>query len=134
LRGQFQFQFRGQPNDVYLIQASTDLAEWTTLATNEASSEGTVTFTDAQARNFAQRFYRGVRLSVSAAGLRNNRILVKPKLGIDLSLLHQTLGVQVFDPTGRMCGVITRPQLDKPLTSCALSGGWVRFSRWAARP
>ncbi len=33
-----------------------------------------------------------------------------------------TLGVQVFDPTGRMCGVITRPQLDKPLTSCALSG------------
>jgi enterochelin esterase family protein len=33
-----------------------------------------------------------------------------------------TLGVQVFDPTGRMCGVLTRPQLDKPLTSCALSG------------
>ena len=33
-----------------------------------------------------------------------------------------TLGVQVFDPTGRMCGVITRPQLDKPLTSCTLSG------------
>jgi enterochelin esterase family protein len=33
-----------------------------------------------------------------------------------------TLGVQVFDPTGRMCGVLTRPQLDKPLTSCALAG------------
>jgi enterochelin esterase family protein len=33
-----------------------------------------------------------------------------------------TLGVQVFDPTGRLCGVITRPQLDKPLTSCTLSG------------
>ena len=33
-----------------------------------------------------------------------------------------TLGVQVFDPTGRMCGVVTRPQLDKPLTSCTLSG------------
>ncbi len=33
-----------------------------------------------------------------------------------------TLGVQVFDPTGRMCGVITRPQPDKPLTSCTLSG------------
>ncbi|MHA3773283.1 SMP-30/gluconolactonase/LRE family protein [Verrucomicrobiota bacterium sgz303538] len=32
------------------------------------------------------------------------------------------LGVQVFDPTGRMCGVLTRPQLDKPLTSCTLSG------------
>ncbi len=33
-----------------------------------------------------------------------------------------TLGVQVFDPTGRLCGVVSRPQLDKPLTSCTLSG------------
>jgi len=33
-----------------------------------------------------------------------------------------TLGVQVFDPTGRECGLIARVQLDKPLTSCALAG------------
>lgn len=32
------------------------------------------------------------------------------------------LGVQVFDPTGRMCGVLHKPQLDKPLTSCTLAG------------
>jgi enterochelin esterase family protein len=32
------------------------------------------------------------------------------------------LGVQVFDPTGRLCGVLPKPQADKPLTSCALSG------------
>jgi enterochelin esterase family protein len=32
------------------------------------------------------------------------------------------LGVQVFDPTGRLCGVLTKPQPDQPLTSCALSG------------
>jgi enterochelin esterase family protein len=32
------------------------------------------------------------------------------------------VGVQIFDPTGRLCGVLTRPQLDKPLTSCALAG------------
>ena len=32
------------------------------------------------------------------------------------------VGVQVFDPTGRMCGVIPAPQPAKPLTSCALSG------------
>lgn len=32
------------------------------------------------------------------------------------------LGVQVFDPTGRFCGVLPKPQLDKPLTSCALAG------------
>ena len=32
------------------------------------------------------------------------------------------VGVQVFDPTGRLCGVLPKPQADKPLTSCALSG------------
>jgi enterochelin esterase family protein len=32
------------------------------------------------------------------------------------------LGVQVFDPTGRMCGVLNRPQASAPLTSCALGG------------
>ena len=32
------------------------------------------------------------------------------------------VGVQVFDPTGRLCGVVTRPQPEKPLTSCGLSG------------
>jgi enterochelin esterase family protein len=32
------------------------------------------------------------------------------------------LGVQVFDPTGRECGLLTRPQMAKPLTSCAVAG------------
>ncbi|MEX0669818.1 MAG: alpha/beta hydrolase-fold protein [Pirellulales bacterium] len=32
------------------------------------------------------------------------------------------LGVQVFDPTGRLCGVIGKPRPDKPLTSCVLAG------------
>ena len=32
------------------------------------------------------------------------------------------VGVQVFDPTGRECGLLRRPQLDKPLTSCAIAG------------
>lgn len=32
------------------------------------------------------------------------------------------LGVQVFDPTGRACGVLPKPQPDKMLTSCALAG------------
>ena len=31
-------------------------------------------------------------------------------------------GVQVFDPTGRLCGVLPMPQLTKPLTSCAFAG------------
>jgi enterochelin esterase family protein len=36
--------------------------------------------------------------------------------------ITSAVGLQVFDPTGRLCGVIDRPQVDKPFTSCALSG------------
>lgn len=32
------------------------------------------------------------------------------------------LGVQVFDPTGRPCGVLSKPDPDQPLTSCILAG------------
>lgn len=39
-----------------------------------------------------------------------------------------TLGVQVFDPTGRLCGVVPGPDGSGGLTSCALAGpgrGWL---------
>jgi sugar lactone lactonase YvrE/enterochelin esterase-like enzyme len=32
------------------------------------------------------------------------------------------VGVQVFDPTGRLCGVLDRPQVNQPLTSCVIAG------------
>jgi sugar lactone lactonase YvrE/enterochelin esterase-like enzyme len=32
------------------------------------------------------------------------------------------LGVQIFDPTGRHCGVLAKPNESKPLTSCTLAG------------
>jgi len=32
------------------------------------------------------------------------------------------LGVQIFDPTGRPCGVLPKPDQDLPLTSCILAG------------
>jgi enterochelin esterase-like enzyme/sugar lactone lactonase YvrE len=32
------------------------------------------------------------------------------------------LGVQVFDPTGRLCGVLPKPKPGQPLTSCILAG------------
>jgi enterochelin esterase family protein len=32
------------------------------------------------------------------------------------------LGVQIFDPTGRPCGVLTKKDADQPLTSCILAG------------
>jgi enterochelin esterase family protein len=35
--------------------------------------------------------------------------------------------VQVFDPTGRLCGVLPKPSLDKPLTSCGLAGAGHAF-------
>jgi len=33
-----------------------------------------------------------------------------------------SLGVQIFDPTGRLCGVLAKPRPAKPLTSCVLAG------------
>lgn len=32
------------------------------------------------------------------------------------------LGVQIFDPTGRHCGVLPKPKASTPLTSCVLAG------------
>lgn len=32
------------------------------------------------------------------------------------------LGLQVFDPTGRLCGVLPKPSADKPLTNAVLAG------------
>ena len=32
------------------------------------------------------------------------------------------VGVQVFDPTGRQCGVLPKPVEAQPLTSCVLAG------------
>ena len=38
-----------------------------------------------------------------------------------------TLGVQVFDPTGRLCGVLPKPVQEKPLTSCGLAGAKLEY-------
>jgi enterochelin esterase family protein len=32
------------------------------------------------------------------------------------------LGVQIFDPTGRPCGVLPKLNQDQPLTTCMLAG------------
>ncbi|MCR9297037.1 MAG: SMP-30/gluconolactonase/LRE family protein, partial [bacterium] len=32
------------------------------------------------------------------------------------------LGVQIFDPTSRPCGVLPKPDNTQPLTSCTLAG------------
>jgi subtilisin family serine protease len=52
-----QFRVRGQTNQVYHVQASSDLFNWETVATNIAR-HGVLQFTDAQATNFPTRYYR----------------------------------------------------------------------------
>jgi hypothetical protein len=51
------------PGFTYLIMASSDLVNWTPIATNLATatnlvSANTVLFTDRAASNFPRRFYR----------------------------------------------------------------------------
>ncbi len=36
--------------------------------------------------------------------------------------VSSAVGVQIFDPTGRLCGVLPKPNEAKPLTSCTLAG------------
>jgi hypothetical protein len=48
----------GQPGDVVIIQASTDLITWEDIATNSVGALPVILFTDAQAGLHAHRFYR----------------------------------------------------------------------------
>lgn len=36
--------------------------------------------------------------------------------------ITSALGIQIFDPTGRLCGVLPKPLRDQPLTTCILAG------------
>src|SRR6266700_2815635 len=94
---QVGFSLRGKANETYLIQATTDLATWTVITTKQASSDGAIQFTDSDAGNFSRRFYRGLRVTATIASVRSDRILVKPRAGVDLSLLHLSLGVHVLN-------------------------------------
>ena len=54
--GQFSFQLAGNPGQIYLVQASTNLRDWVAVATNTAP----FVFVDPNTARFAQRFYRTV--------------------------------------------------------------------------
>ena len=99
--GQFQLQIKGQSNCVYEIQASTNMVDWTGVAQLAVTgSDGTVVFTDTQAGRYPRRFYRAVQVNAPTAsgqpGFSPDRILVKPKPGVDLAGLNLSLGVQVL--------------------------------------
>lgn len=53
----------GQPGGDYALLASPDLKTWTGVATNTASTSGTIKFTDPLAPAFIQRYYRAVWLA-----------------------------------------------------------------------
>jgi len=54
----FSFTLAGTPMGTYIIQVSTNLAAWTSLATNSLPSNGVLTITDSQASSFSKRYYR----------------------------------------------------------------------------
>jgi hypothetical protein len=54
-----QVTLQAQPGKTYTIEASTDLRNWTPIATNTLSSS-IWTFVDLNGTNFTQRFYRAV--------------------------------------------------------------------------
>ncbi len=60
--GQVQATLSGEPGLSYVIQASTNLLDWTPVLTNTLPGSGMAKFTDTDAPLFGQRFYRAVRL------------------------------------------------------------------------
>ncbi|HEX4646967.1 MAG TPA: S8 family serine peptidase, partial [Verrucomicrobiae bacterium] len=134
--GQFRMQLQGQSNQVYEIQVSTNLHDWTALAAKPASGSGLVSFSDPQAGRFQWRFYRAVlRNDLTATGgdgFRMDRILVKPKPGVDLASLNLTLGVLVLSayPTMGNWQVVKTPGHLTPSTliHSYLASGQVQYA------
>ena len=55
----FSFQLSGAPASTYVIEASTNLTDWTPISTNSGLT-GSVVFTNSEAANLSQRFYRAM--------------------------------------------------------------------------
>jgi hypothetical protein len=55
-----QIEVQGRLNQTYLIQASTDLIKWTTIATQKSAADGTIQFVDPNAAQYTSRYYRVV--------------------------------------------------------------------------
>src|SRR6266513_1947055 len=97
----FQFRVSGAPGQRYSIEASPNLVNWTSVSTNQVSTFGFSEFTDTAPGEFPQRFYRtrplaGGPIVLAGGNYRNDRILVKPLAGAQLSVLHALLGTRVL--------------------------------------
>jgi hypothetical protein len=49
----------GSPDQTYVIEASSDMHNWTSISTNKTDSNGLFTFVDSDATSNPSRFYRG---------------------------------------------------------------------------
>jgi hypothetical protein len=49
----------GSTNQIYVIEASCDMHNWTSISTNTTGSNGLFTFVDSDATSYPSRFYRG---------------------------------------------------------------------------
>ena len=58
--GQAQFQVAAAQRQNFAVQASTDLTNWTSIATNTLFLGATTNVTDTQASNYVNRFYRAM--------------------------------------------------------------------------
>jgi len=112
----FRFRVSGASGERRAVEASTNLMNWTSISTNTVSTFGYFDFADTQAGKFPQRFFRakpvaGGPVLLGNTDYRGDRILVKPKTGITLSVPNLLLGASVLHsfPTLGQLQVIQLP-------------------------
>ena len=143
---QFRLVLHGQPNQIYEIEASTNMTHWTGIAQRASDNYGRLIITNSlagQTGHFPVRFYRAVQpgaftgLTQNLTGLEQDdyapdRILVKPLAGVSLSGLNLSLGVSVLNvfPTLGNLQVIKVPPLMTSSTLIALyqQSGLVQYA------
>jgi hypothetical protein len=57
--GSVAITLSGSPDQTYVLEASFDMHNWTSLSTNVTDSNGLFTFVDSDAASYPSRFYRG---------------------------------------------------------------------------
>ena len=57
--GSFFGRLTGQPEERYLVQATTNFEDWSEIGIGVSDFYGNMTFTDPDAEKHAYRFYRG---------------------------------------------------------------------------
>ncbi|MBU6399680.1 MAG: S8 family serine peptidase [Verrucomicrobia bacterium] len=98
-------RLQGPPFVPYVIQVSPDLNLWRSLVTNLTGGDGQLNYTDPQTDAVQRRYYRALLarhpngwggISLDADGFRPDRILVKPRTGVDLAAVNLLLSTQVL--------------------------------------